>query len=147
MDAMSNDRQFFSNYLRYVGVIGLALTGIALGLTGAALISIASGLTVAVNPEAEISQPGQTVLDVRMQNLREVQQALAKPLASPEPLTPITARKAHSATRTIGHTVVATGADHRKSMAEARNAFAHIDPNNSDARSSAYAEPDRHGVY
>lgn len=137
---MISDRQFLSNYLRYVGVISVALTGIALGLTGGALTGIASGLTVALQSEAEMPQPGQTALDFKMQNLREVQQALAKPLPPTEPLPPITARKIHSTPR-------AANVDHRKSMAEARKAFAKIEPDDAEVRSSAYAEPDRHRVY
>ena len=80
---MNSDRQFFSNYFLYVGVISLALAGVTLGLMGGVLTSIISGLAVIANPEAELSEQGRTALDFRMQSLREVRQALARPLPPP----------------------------------------------------------------
>ena len=144
---MARDHQFFKYYFLYVGVISIAMIGIAMALTGGALTSIASGLTVAMTSEVGLAPPEQTALDVRMKNLREVQQALAKLLPSPELLPPITARKTHPATRAISYAAVVPKADHRKSMIEARDAFSHIEPRDVEVRSAAYAEPDRHGVY
>jgi len=96
---------------------------------------------------SRITQPGQTALDLRMRSFREVQQALAQPLLTLEPLPPITARTIRSAIRVGGHALVATKVDHRKSITEARKGFAKIEPNEAAVRSMSYAEPDRHGIY
>lgn len=143
---MTHDRSFVPSYFLYVSVIGIALAGIALGLTGVGLTGIASGLTVATNQETGLSRQAPTNLDIRMQSLREIQQALAKPLPRPEPLPARTARGMHRVTHAVSYAAVAPKANRRKLMDEARKVFAGIEPTTSDIPSSAYAEPDRHIV-
>jgi hypothetical protein len=151
---MTGNRQFFPNYFLYVSIIGLALTGVALALTGGALTTIVSASTAM--PEVEKSKQTQTVLDLRMQNLREVREALAKPLPRPEPLPPLSIHRTQSAARAI-HSTIASSArasyavggtklDHNKAIAAARNAFAGIEQRSVNIPLIAYTESDRHSV-
>jgi hypothetical protein len=147
---MARDHRFLSKCLLYVAVVGLSLTGIALGLTGVALTgvgltSIASRTSIVTSPKTALSQPEQTVLDLRMQSLREVRQALAKPLPSVEPLPRITGLATHMAKNSRDS--VASQSRRLKLMDEARNAFATIEPSAPVAQSSAYTEIDRHAVH
>src|SRR5882724_9459317 len=130
---MVRDRSFLSSYFLYVSVIGVALTGMALGLPAA--VPPATGLS-------QQTQQERTVLDLRMENAREIRQALARPLPRPEPHSRITIRASHA----VGSAAVPSNAHRRKLIAEAREVFANIEPSTSDARSSAYAEPDRHSA-
>ena len=146
---MARNRSFLSNCFLFVSTIGIALMSVSLGLMGAALISIASGLAVVANNDADtgLSQPGATYLNVRMESLREVRQALATPLRSPAPLPPVVtriSRASGSAPRFNG--VIAQSSRHRWT-AEARNMLERIESIAPDTQLSAYAEIDRHAVH
>ena len=130
---MKRARRVSTIIIMYGAVVGVALGGIAFGLT--AVVKAATGLS-------QQTQREQSLLDRRMESSREIRQALAKPLPRPEPLPPITARVAHD----VGSGVVASRADRRKLMDEARDAFAGIKLSSSGVQSSAYAESDRHAV-
>jgi hypothetical protein len=150
---MARDRSLFSNYFLCVSVLGMALIGITLGLMGLALISIASGLAVVANDaEAGLSQPEKTYLNIRMESLREIRQALAKPLPLPEPLARITAGVARTS-GTSSKFVNAQLSRHRSPSSrhelnvEARNVLEKIEPAGPDAQLNAYAVIDRHFVH
>lgn len=130
---MRRARGLSTTTFMYVAVTGVALGGVAFGLT--AVVNAATGLS-------QQTQREQSLLALRMESSREIRQALAKPLPRPEPLPPITARLAHD----VGSGVVASRADRRKLMDEARDAFAGMELSSSGAQSSAYAESDRHAV-
>jgi hypothetical protein len=118
--------------LLYVSVIGISVAGAAFGLVAVTKLG------------TELSQQApqeKTLLDLRMESFREVQQALAKPQPHPEPLPPITTRVTHAARSAVSP----SKADQRKLMDEARGAFARIEPS-SGVQPSAFAEPDRHAV-
>jgi hypothetical protein len=132
---MSNySRGYFSIFFLYVGVIVIALAGIAIGLT--AIVKTATRLTQQV-------QRDQTLLDLRIQSSREIRQALGKPLPPLQPLPPITARLAH----TVGSRVVVSQPVLRKMTQEASDVLASGSDRPSSSwgtQSSAYAEIDRH---
>lgn len=153
---MARERSLFSNYFRCAGVIAVALMGMILGLTGGALISIGSGLAVVANDaETGPSQPQKTYLNIRMESLRRIQEALAKPLPSPEPLPRITAHLATSMSGNAPGIKIVTAqqtrypakSNHHQLMAKARDVFEKIEPTAPDAQLSAYAEIDRHAVH
>ena len=132
---MSNySRGYFSIFFLYVGVIVIALTGIAIGLT--AIVKTTTRLPQQV-------QRDQTLLDLRIQSSREIRQALGKPFPPLQPLPPITARLAH----TVGSRVVVSQPVFRKMTQEASDALASGSERPSSSwgtQSSAYAEIDRH---
>jgi hypothetical protein len=149
---MAHDRGFFPNYLLYVSAIGMALMGITLGLTGAATIIFALGpAAVTSNPEIGLSQRERTLLDIRMDDLREIRQAVAKPLPSPEPLPRLTVRATAQSTHPLRNStsskMVSLQSNRRKLMVEARKVLEKIEPFAPDAQLSAYAESDRHAVH
>ena len=123
--------------------------GIALGLTGIALTGIASRLAAVETDgaETELSLVHKHQLDIRMQSLREIRQALAKPLPPPEPLARITSHAAHRVGKTVAAAIKASRPNYSKSMAEARNVLGKIEPATPDPHQlNAYAEIDRHDV-
>ena len=148
---MVRDRSFLQSYFLYVGVTGVALIGIAMGLTGAALTGIASNIAAGMTTTEPGPAPQEfTVLDLRMQNLREIRQALATPLPTPGPLPQITARiarTARTATTARGHSIVSLQSRPHKLMDRARKVFANIAPPSPAPRANAYAEIIPHGVY
>jgi hypothetical protein len=83
-------------------------------------------------------------LDIRMESLREIRQALANPLPPPEPLLPITFRAAHRTRNALASATAASPSHHRKLIAEARNVLAKIEPTTPMPQFNAYAEIDRH---
>jgi len=122
-----------SKLILYIGVVVLALAGIAFGLT--AVVKAATGTL-------QQTQRERTLLDVRVESAREIRQALAKPVPHPAPLPPVTTR----ATRALGRTVVASNRHHPQLMDVARDAFANMEPVSFVAQPNAYAASDRHTV-
>jgi hypothetical protein len=140
----ASDRSFLSNYFLYVGVIGAALLSVALGLTD--VTGIASGLTVVKKQDSGLPRREQTLLDIRIQNQREIRQALAKPLPPLEPLPRITARVIPTAGNAARSAIVPSQSHPQKLMSEARSAFANIVSSFVNIQPSAYAEIDRHAA-
>ncbi len=131
---MMHSRSHFSVFFLYVGVIVIALTGIAIGLT--VVVKAGTRLSQQMQRDGTSSNP-------KIQRSREIRQALGKPLPHPGPLPPITARPAHA----LGSRVVVSQPVPRKMTQEAMNALASGSERSSSSwgtQSSAYAEFDRH---
>jgi hypothetical protein len=131
---MKSARGIFFIVLLYASTIGISVSAVVIGLM--AVVKTTTG-------SSQNSHQEQTLLELRMESVREIQQALARPLPSPEPLPPITARVTH-AVRSI---VVSPKAHRHEMIDKARDAFAGLEPTSFDIPSSAYAEPDRHAVH
>jgi hypothetical protein len=148
---MIRDRSSFQNYFLCVGVTGVALIGIAMGLTGAALTGIASNIVSGLDITEPAPGPKEfTVLDLRMQNLREIRQTLANPVPPPGPLPQITARTTRTArTATIArrHSIASLQSRPHKLMDRARKVFVNIESPSPASPASAYAEIDPHAIY
>jgi hypothetical protein len=71
--------------LMYFGALATALSVIALGLT--AVVKASAGLSDGIARE-------KTLLELQVENSREIRRALATPVRQPPPLPPITARPA-----------------------------------------------------
>lgn len=151
--ATARGRRLVSNCLLYAGLIGLALTGVVLGLSGAALIGVASGVAiVADDASSGQSQPNRTYLNMKIADLREIRHALARS-PYPEPLPRIVAHAPPATGSAAGsETAMARSGRHQappdrhRGIAEARNALAKIAPGAPAPRLSAYTDVDRHAV-
>jgi hypothetical protein len=95
------------------------------------------GLAVVVKTAAGLSQPAareKTLLDLRIESSREIREALAKPVAGPEPLPPIT-------TANLARGLLAAKLPRVKLAKEASDAFASSDWS---AQSRSTVQYDRH---
>lgn len=133
IDQWTGFRRQSGKLVLYVGVIGIALAGIAFELT--VVLKTATGAL-------QQTQREQTLLDVRMESSREIRQALAMPVPYPAPLPPMTTR----VTRAFVPTVAASIGHHPQLTDVARDAFANMEPVSLIAQPSAYAGSDRHTV-
>ena len=110
---MSQRRSLLSLLAVYVVVIGTLLTCVGVGFV------IVVGTTAGLSDE---TVPKKTLLGLRIESSREIRDALAKPVARPEPLLPITAKLA----RPLG-SAIAVGAGRLRQRKEALDAFASSD--------------------
>lgn len=127
-----HSRSHSSLLLVYVGVIFTALSVIALGLM--MVVKASAGLSQAIPRD-------KTVVELQIENSREIRKALAVPQTPVQPLPPITARPA----RDLREIAQARPA-HPKLPAEALNAMA-MDQTATAAPSRAYyPAADRHAT-
>src|SRR6478672_7385208 len=109
-----NDRGIPSLLAIYFGIIGTLVAGAGLGLTK--IVDASAGMALHSGRE-------KSLLDERIATARNIKQALAKPVARPEPLAPITAKPEHAASK-----VAAAPTSARPRLpAEARDALASAD--------------------
>ena len=143
---MSQDARDLRNAGLYL--VALAMVGSTLVLGGmilserATASSILADLASFLEPE---SDPAPTRLSIAVENAREVQAALAKPIQPPAPLQPITAKLAH------GHLKPGSrvAQPHRPKLPKAAmNAMASARRRRGDARPPATpVQVDLHRVY
>lgn len=92
---LPKDRSIPSLLLIYAAVIGTLVAGVGYGFTK---------LTIA-SESREPSVAEKTVLDQRIATARQIKAALHKPVAKPEPLTPITAKRTNGpSAKLVGET-------------------------------------------
>jgi len=109
--------------MAYSLVGGLALGG----LGGAAAIFLKD------QPELQKGPKSKTVLEMQAESAREIRQALARPVAAPEPLPPISS-KLHKPETTVIAEARMSGAqkpkrsDHLRKLRLARELFASVEP-------------------
>jgi hypothetical protein len=123
----------------YFGVLATALSVVALGLT--VVVKASAGLSNGTAPD-------KTLLELQVENSREIRRALATPVSQPPQLPPITARPARDLREAAASQIRKPA--QMKLPQEAMNAMA-MDQSGtySSVRSSSfdYAVRDRHAAY
>lgn len=110
---------------------------------GAALI-----LVGAISSAPDVSQARQeqtTWLNQKIEDSQEIRSVLAKKLPSPEPLPLITARASH-APQPAAAVASSSSVALQRNLAQARDAFANVEPAFADTHVRAYGEFDRHAI-
>jgi hypothetical protein len=108
--------------------------------SGIGLMIVASA-SIAPNQKAEAEK---TILEQRIESAREVRAALAKGVAKPEPLPPITAKLARDLKAVQSAATIMP--ERPKLTAQARNAFASTDFSAAQPYSRSYSSFDRHSA-
>jgi len=100
-------------------------------------------------PSLVRAEPEPTRISVASRNAREIREALARPIAKPEPLSPITAKLAYGHLRPGGKGYMAATAQHKpKRSSEGHDAMAmQPEPGFGSFRSSSAVAPELHKVY
>jgi hypothetical protein len=98
--------------------VALTLVG-GIGAGAAAIVKAASAI------HQQSSSRTKSPLESRIESAREIREALAKPVAHPQPLAPITAKLANPAAKVAARPAPRRNTD--VAMTQARQAFAQID--------------------
>ena len=141
-DAIAYDRSLKRRSLAYV-CAGLATTGAILGLVGAAFILTAAVATIS---PSQRDQQDRTWLAQKIDDARGVRQSLAKQLPAPPPLPTIHVRVTHR------NGFSGTKANLRsnttaRNWAQARSAFATLEPLRLEVPLNAFQQFDRHAIH
>ena len=123
----------------------------AVGMYSAAVVALifCAGIGLMFVASASIApsqktESEKTILEQRIESAREVRAALAKGVAKPEPLAPITAKLARD--MKAMQTAATVKPERPKLSAQARNAFASSDFSAAQPASRSYSSFDRHAA-
>lgn len=140
-DALANDRTFRRRSSACV-CAGLVTTGIVLGMIGGIFVLTA---TVATTALSHRDQQEQTRLAQKMDDARDIRQALARPLPRPAPLLAMSAHVVRGPGPSVEKAKLRSNSS-VKNWAPARAAFAHLESESRDTPLTAFQELDRHAI-
>jgi hypothetical protein len=140
-----DERPFMSEVRKVSAAVVMYSAAIAalIFCAGIGLMIVASA-SIAPSQKAESEK---TILEQRIESAREVRAALAKGVAKPEPLPPITAKLAKDMRSVQTVTAATVKPERPKLSAQARNAFASATSDlSASANSRSYSSFDRHAT-
>jgi hypothetical protein len=129
----------------YLCCLGVLVVGAAYGAV-TSTTSIPDTLFAWPAPSLYRSEPQPTRLSIAVANAREIREALAKPIPSPAPLSPITAKLAYGHLKPGGKGYTATAAKKPKLPKNGLDAMA-MDVSANSFRASSAVIPEMHKVY